>query len=291
MEQFSGRVAVVTGAASGIGRALAERFAVEGMKIVLADVEANPLKQAESEMRAAGHEVFAVRTDVSKARSVATLARKTLERYGAVHILCNNAGVVPPQRYAPVWEFTLEDWKWALDVNLWGVVHGIQSFLPLMLERGEEGHIVNTASVSGLISGSEAGVYGVTKHGVVRLTEAIYASLRERGEKIGVSVLCPGVVSTGIYNSERNRPGSRRSEGDKAPTAYHEIAKNLYRTAMTPQQVAEQVVGAIRDRQLYVITTRAFDGAIRERMESILERRNPEFPDLLALSKLDSCVT
>jgi NAD(P)-dependent dehydrogenase (short-subunit alcohol dehydrogenase family) len=288
MKHFSGRVAVITGGASGIGRALADRLAAEGMKIVLADIEAGPLKQAERAMKAAGHEVFSVRTDVSKASSVAALAHKAYERYGAVHVLCNNAGIVPPERYKPIWESSLQDWKWALDVNLWGVVHGIHSFLPRMLEQGEEGHIVNTASVAGLISGSGSGVYGVTKHAVVRLSEAVFSGLRERAEKIGVSVLCPGVVATGIYNSERNRPGASPAPGDKAAPAYHELAQDLYRTAMQPPQVAEQVLQAMRSGQFYVVTTRAFDGAIRERMDAILERRNPEFPDLLALSKLDS---
>jgi NAD(P)-dependent dehydrogenase (short-subunit alcohol dehydrogenase family) len=290
MEHFSGRVAVVTGGASGIGRALAERFAAEGMKIVLADVEAKALAQAAREMRQAGHDVLAVRTDVSKASSVAALARKAYQRHGAVHLLCNNAGIVPPERYKPVWESPLQDWKWALDVNLWGVVHGIHSFLPAMLESGVEGHIVNTASVAGLISGSGSGVYGVTKHAVVRLSEAIYAGLRERNEKIDLSVLCPGVVATGIFNSERNRPGSKPGAGAALSTDYHELAQDLYRTAMRPQQVAEMVLQAIRGRQFYVVTTPAFDGAIRERMEAILERRNPRFPDLLALSKLDSRV-
>lgn len=288
MKNFAGKTAVITGAASGIGRAMADRFAAAGMKIVLADVEAKTLKGVERAMNAAGHDVYAVRTDVSKASSVAALARKTFEHYGAVHVLCNNAGIVPPERYKPVWESSLEDWKWVLDVNLWGVIYGIHHFLPHMLAHGEEGHIVNTASIAGLISGSGSAAYSVSKHGVVRLTEAIYSSLREGREKIGATVLCPGVVATGIYNSERNRPGAKPAERVAVSTEYHKIARALYQTSMKPDQVAEQVFQAIRDRKLYAVTTSAFDDAIRERMDAILERRNPNFADLLTLSKRDS---
>jgi NAD(P)-dependent dehydrogenase (short-subunit alcohol dehydrogenase family) len=288
MKNFKDKVAVVTGGASGIGFALAEAFARKGMKIVLADVEAKALRAAEQQLLAAGCEVLAVRTDVSKLASVQRLAARTAERFGNVHVLCNNAGIVPPDRYKPLWETSLHDWKWALDVNLWGVIHGIHCFLPAMLAHGEKGHVVNTASVAGLISGSGSGAYGVAKHGVVRLTEGVFTSLRERKAKIGATVLCPGVVATGIYNSERNRPGV--SDADKAnkQEAYHKIAKDLYKTAMQPDQVAEQVMQAIRDEELYAVTTTAFDDAVRERMEAILERRNPNYPDLLTLSKRDS---
>jgi len=219
---------------------------------------------------------------------VGALARKAFARYGNVHVLCNNAGIVPPGRYKPVWETSLEDWKWALDVNLWGVIYGIHHFMPHMLAHGEQGHIVNTASIAGLISGSGSAAYGVTKHGVVRLTEALYASLGEQRKKIGATILCPGVVATGIYNSERNRPGAKATDKGKSQAEYHKIAKSLYETSMQPEQVAEQVLQAIRDKQLYAVTTSAFDDAIQERMDAILQRRNPHFADLLALSKRDS---
>ena len=288
MKNFKGKVAVVTGGASGIGFALAQAFARKGMKIVIADVEAKALRVAEHALRAAGHEVLAVRTDVSRLASVQRLADRTSERFGNVHVLCNNAGIVPPDRYKALWETPLQDWKWALDVNLWGVIHGIHCFLPAMLAHGEKGHVVNTASVAGLISGSGSGAYGVAKHGVVRLTEGVYTSLRERKAKIGATVLCPGVVATGIFNSERNRPGASDAHKANKQEAYHRIAKDLYKTAMQPDQVAEQVLQAIRGEALYAITTTAFDDAIRERMDAILERRNPNYPDLLTLSKRDS---
>jgi len=288
MKNFKGKVAVVTGAGSGIGLALSRVFAREGMKVVLADVQADALRAAERELRDAGAEVLAQRTDVSRLSSVQRLAEKTGDRFGNVHLLCNNAGVVPPERHRPIWETSLKDWKWTLDVNLWGVVHGIHCFLPAMLAHGEKGHVVNTASIAGLMSGSGSGAYSVAKHGVVRLTEGVYASLRECKSKIGATVLCPGVVATGIFNSERNRPGSSDKDKEKTNAAYHKVAQELYKTAMQPDQVAEQVLKAVRDQQLYAITTTAFDDAIRERMDAILQRRNPRFPDLLTLSKRDS---
>jgi len=288
VKTFKNKVAVVTGGASGIGLALARRFARQGMKVVLADVEAAALRRVERELRAEGHDVMGVRTDVSRLASVERLAAKTAARFGQVHVLCNNAGIVPPERYRPIWETSLRDWKWTLDVNLWGVIHGIHCFLPAMLEHGQKGHIVNTASIAGLISGSGSGAYSVAKHGVVRFTEGLYASLRERKSRIGATVLCPGVVATGIFNSERNRPGASGQEKAATHEAYHKVAQELYKTAMQPDQVAEQVLQAIRDERFYAITTTAFDDAIRERMDAILQRRNPEFHDLLTLSRRDS---
>jgi NAD(P)-dependent dehydrogenase (short-subunit alcohol dehydrogenase family) len=261
---------------------MAERFATAGMKIVMADVESSVLKKAAGEMRKAGHDVLPVRTDVSKAASVEALARKSFDHFGAVHIVCNNAGVYPQHRTIPVWEAPLADWKWALDVNVWGVVHGIHSFVPRMLERGEEGHIVNTASLAGLISGAGSTVYGTTKHAVVRLTEGLYAGLRDRKANIGVSMVCPGMVDTGIFNSERNRPKS-------APVADSErLDPSLLRRAMTPQAVAEQVFAAVRGNKFYVITTSSYDDALHGRMTAIMERRNPKFPSIKTMSSRNS---
>lgn len=288
MKNFKGKVAVITGAGSGIGLAMAQLFARAGMKLVLADVQADALRAAERGLRDAGADVLAQRTDVSRLASVRRLADKAAQRFGNVHLLCNNAGVVPPERHRPIWETSLHDWKWSLDVNLWGVVHGIHCFLPAMLAHGEKGHVVNTASIAGLMSGSGSGAYSVAKHGVVRLTEGVYASLRECKSKIGTTVLCPGVVATGIFNSERNRPGSSGADKAQSNAAYHKVAQDLYKTAMQPAVVAEQLLQAVRQQQLYAITTTAFDDAIRERMDAILQRRNPKFPDLLTLSRRDS---
>jgi len=291
VKQFKGKVAVVTGAGSGIGLAMSRAFAREGLKVVLADVQVDALRAAERELRASGADVLAVRTDVSRLASVKRLAERTAARFGNVHLLCNNAGVVPPERHRPMWETSLSDWRWTLDVNLWGVVHGIHCFLPGMLAHGEKSHVVNTASIAGLMSGSGSTAYSVAKHGVVRLTEGLYASLRESKSRIGATVLCPGVVATGIFNSERNRPGASEEEKARNHAAYHKVAQDLYKTAMQPDAVAEQVLKAIREERLYAITTKSFDDAIRERMDAILHRRNPKFPNLLALSRRDSRLT
>ena len=286
MKTFKGRVAVITGGASGIGRAMAELFARVGMKAVLADVESRALNQTARDIRSSGTEVLAIRTDVSKSSSVENLARQTLKAFGGVHILCNNAGVYPPDRFSPIWEVPLEDWKWALDVNLFGIVHGIRAFMPRMLESGEEGHVVNTASLAGMLSGAVSPVYGATKHAAVRLTEAMYATLREQKAKIDVSVLCPGMVQTSIFRSERNRPGKLRGVG--APSKYKSLGDLPMQNAMSPAEVAEQVFEAIKKRQFYVITTSGCDDALRARMNAILKRENPEFPSMLSMYKRNS---
>jgi NAD(P)-dependent dehydrogenase (short-subunit alcohol dehydrogenase family) len=190
MKGLGGKVAVVTGAASGIGRAMADRFAAEGMKVVLADVEKDALARAEAEMKAAGATVLAVPTDVSRAGDVEALARQTVDAFGAVHVLCNNAGVSPVMGAS--WELTEADWQWVLGVNLWGVLHGIRAFVPIMLKQDSEGHIVNTASMAGLVGGGPWwSTYGVAKHGVVNLSESLHRELAAAGSRVKVSVLCP----------------------------------------------------------------------------------------------------
>ncbi len=206
MREFNGRVAVVTGGGSGIGEALSWRFARAGMKIVVADFDAAAVDCVCSALAAAGHVALPVVTDVAQAASVEHLAERAYAQFGSVDVLCNNAGVVPSGRHRAVWEYALEDWRWAIDVNVMGVVHGLRSFVPRMLKLNTPGHIVNTASVAGLISGAGSPVYGASKHAVVRITEALRAALRERAIPIGVTLLCPGLVATRIYQSERNRP-------------------------------------------------------------------------------------
>ena len=215
MKDFRDRVAVVTGAASGIGRALADRFAAEGMKVVLADVEEKALRLAEAEFREKGVDVLGVQTDVSKPDEIEKLAQETLDAFGAVHIVCNNAGVAGA--WGQAWANTLDDWNWIIGVNLWGVIHGVRTFLPIMLEQGDEGHIVNTASLAGLMPGR--GIYGVTKQAVVALSESIYNDLKVADAKIGVSVLCPGWVNTNIIDAGRNRPAELARTVDAIPDA------------------------------------------------------------------------
>jgi NAD(P)-dependent dehydrogenase (short-subunit alcohol dehydrogenase family) len=278
MLDFKDKVAVVTGAASGIGRALAERCAQEGMKVVLADVELAALTNVEASLKAAGTTVLSVPTDVAQAADVEALAQKTLEAFGAVHLLCNNAGVAGTA--APIWESTIADWQWVLGVNLWGVIHGVRVFVPIMLAQNTECHIVNTASLAGLISSPGLGAYKVTKHGVVSISETLHHEFAERGAKINVSVLCPGVVNTQIMESARNRPGHVPPEGPTDPTsqAGWEFLSQLVPAGMRPAQVADIVFDAIRHERLYILTHPEAKEFVRTRMDDILHERNPIFP-------------
>lgn len=282
MKEFKDRVAVITGAASGIGRGLAERCAQEGMKVVLADIEEKALTETEKEMKAAGASVLAVLTDVSKASDIEALARKTLDAFGAVHLLCNNAGVGPGAAY--IWERTVADWKWVMGVNLWGVIHGVRVFVPIMLEQDTECHIVNTASVGGLISSPHLGVYKVTKHGVVTLSETLYHELAQSGAKINVSVLCPAYVNTQIMDAERNRPAELQNDPavekkvNPEGQAVHQAMREAVQAAMSPQQVADRVFNAIREEKFYIFTDPEWKPVMQMRMEDIIQERNPTNP-------------
>jgi NAD(P)-dependent dehydrogenase (short-subunit alcohol dehydrogenase family) len=286
MKEFTDKVAVVTGAASGIGRAIAERCAQEGMQVVLADVEEQALAQAEEEMNAAGATVLAVLTDVSKADAVEALAQKTLDAFGAVHLLCNNAGVGAG---STVWESTLNDWTWVIGVNLWGVIHGLRTFVPIMLEQDTEAHIVNTSSVAGLIPFHGGAAYHATKHAVVALSEKLYYDMALRGGKIKVSVLCPGWVRTRIMESGRNRPAELADDPDEMVVTPEMLATvEEYRQAceagMPPQEVADQVFQAIKDERLYILTHPEFTPIMQARMEAIVQGCNPlDLARLMAL--------
>jgi NAD(P)-dependent dehydrogenase (short-subunit alcohol dehydrogenase family) len=277
MKDFKDKVAVITGAASGIGRALAERCVREGMKAVLADVEIGPLAEAEASLKASGATVLAVRTDVSQARDVEALAERTLEAFEAVHLLCNNAGVGTE---ATVWESTVAEWEWVVGVNLWGVIHGVRVFVPLMLAQDTECHVVNTASMAGLISGPGLGAYKVTKHGVVTLSETLHHELAERGAKVKVSVLCPGIVNTRIMESARNRPADLPPTAPRGPAsgARWEALHRLVPAGMPGAQVADAVFEALRKDRFYILTHPEGKEAIRTRMEDILQERNPTPP-------------
>jgi NAD(P)-dependent dehydrogenase (short-subunit alcohol dehydrogenase family) len=278
MRDFRGRVAVVTGAASGLGRAFAERFAREGMRVVLADVEQAALEEAVAELRGQGHDVLGVRADVMQLEAVEALARQTLDAYGGVHLVCNNAGV-DGYLDGPIWEATDKDWAWTFGVNFWGVVHGVRAFLPLLLEQ-PEGYLVNTASATGLVQATN--MYGVTKHAVVALSEVVYGQLRERGARVGVSVLCPGVANTRLFRAARNRPAELRNERPAPEAAAGEQlrARMLERlaAAMAPERVAEILLEAIRREQFYVLTDTEWDARIEARHAAIMRRGNPDVP-------------
>ena len=283
MKEFQGKVAVVTGAASGIGRALAERCAQEGMRVVLAGINEQTLMQASQELKAEGASVLAVQTDVSKAGDVEALAQKAFDTYGAVHLLFNNAGVGAG---TIIWESTLADWEWTMDVNLWGVIHGIRAFVPRMIAQDTEGHIVNTASIAGLTSGPGLGIYKVTKYGVVTLSETLYHELALRGAKIKTSVLCPGFVKTRIMDGDRNRPARLQNDPAEVKMGPESVALIQFmlqavEAGMSPEQVADIAFQAIRDETFYILTHPETKEAIRVRMEDILQERNPTFIPIL----------
>ena len=275
MESLAGRVAVVTGAASGMGRSMALRFARSGMDVVLADVEEPALAAAASEVDATGVRSLAVVADVSDAAAMDHLAEAAFERFGTVHVVCNNAGVGTG---GPIWEMTTQDWEWVLGVNLWGVVHGLRVFVPRLVEQ-DEGHVVNTASIAGLTSHAHMGPYNASKHAVVTISETLWHELRTSGSKVGVTVLCPGLVNTGILDSSRNRPerllGRAAREPTPAEEARWQAIRDLYSAALSPDAVADMVYDAVLEDRLYILTDDAFDEAIRTRHEDVQQRRNP----------------
>ncbi len=275
MNQFTDRVAVVTGGASGLGRAMAWRFAREGMKIVLADIEQTTLDTTLGEFQEAGHEAIAVQGDVSRAADVESLAEQTLAAFGAVHIVCNNAGVAPG---GLVWEHTVKDWEWAMGPNVWGVIHGVRVFTPILLKQNTEAHIVNTASVAGLLSLPGMGLYCVTKHAVVTLTECLHHDLVENSDKVRCSVLCPAYVPTGIADSERNRPAHLRDDRPKSEQELRReegLRRAVESGRITAEEVADAVFNAIRDKRFYILTHQRIKPAIETRMQDILLERSP----------------
>jgi NAD(P)-dependent dehydrogenase (short-subunit alcohol dehydrogenase family) len=278
MRTFAGRVAVITGGASGLGRALAFRFARDGVRLVLADVDERALAATKGELEAAGATAIAARCDVSSAAEIEALAERTLEAFGAVHIVCNNAGIAP---LGVVWENTVADWQWTLGVNLWGVIHGVRVFTPILLRQGDEGHIVNTASVAGLIAPPGMGMYNVSKHAVVALTETLHHDLAAQRAKVKCSVVCPAYFPSGIADSERSRPAALKE--DRARSAAElareaQLRKAVQSGRLTAEDIAEKVFEAVRDERFYVITHLRIKPSIERRMRDILEGRDPTSP-------------
>ncbi|CAB4971175.1 unannotated protein [freshwater metagenome] len=275
MEQFEGKVAVVTGAASGIGKALATAFADVGMKIVLADVEAAALEVAAEELRSSGADVFAVTADVAQAADVDRIGAAAMDVFGALHVACNNAGV---SGGGLSWEIDLETWRWILDVDLWGVIHGVHTFTPLIIASGG-GHIVNTASMAGLTSNPGMGPYNVAKHGVVTLSETLSVELQMTHPEVGVSVLCPGWVRTRINESERNRPDldgvEEVEETDAGLLAMKEMVNTWIAEGLQPAHVASLVIDAMRENRFYVLTHPEWQGMISDRIDRMLSGANP----------------
>ena len=277
MQDLNGKVAVVTGGASGIGRAMADRFAQAGMKLVLADIEAGPLAAAANEIRETGAEVVESQTDVTDFGALEALRDKTLDAFGAAHVVCNNAGVATG---GTTWEASIADWEFTLGANLWGVIHGVKAFTPVLLEQNE-GHIVNTASMAGLVSMGSMAAYNVSKYGVVALTETLFQDLRNAGSDVGASVLCPAFVQSKIWDAGRNRPAALQSE-EAAPSeeaaARQAMLRHVIENGMPAPQVAEAVHEAILSKKLYILTHESSFGPIEARMRNILDGTNPALP-------------
>ncbi|BBO20639.1 MAG: short-chain type dehydrogenase/reductase [Candidatus Desulfobacillus denitrificans] len=275
MHDLKGRTAVITGAASGIGFALAQRAAREGMRLVLADIDEAKLAEAARTLPRAADALVIRRVDVSREADIAALADTAFARFGAVHLLCNNAGVGLTRL---AWEMSTADWEWVLGVNLWSVVHAIHHFVPRMLAQADESRIVNTASVAGLLSTPAMAAYNVSKHGVVTLSETLYAELKAQQAKIGVSVLCPAWVPTAIQTSERNRPErfGTAAPPSAASAAYHARMDQAVKSGrLTADDMAGAVFDAVAAGRFYVIPHTRIKQAVRLRMEDILEDRNP----------------
>lgn len=275
MDEFAGKVAVITGAASGIGRGIAEWCVRLGVKVVLADIEEGRLQAAGAELTAAGGTVLCVKTDVSKREEVEELAQRAFNEFGQVHLLFNNAGVAAGG--AP-WDATWNDWEWVLGVNLWGVIHGVKIFTPLMLAQDTECHIVNTASMAGLMAGGISATYCVSKHAVVALSESLYLWLEQRRAQVKVSVLCPGMVRTDVGNCERNRPAELKNplvELSPEMRAGRAAFDAIIARGMEPVQVAEKAFEAIRKEKFYIVTHPEWMEAARLRTDKLMALENP----------------
>lgn len=274
MKDLRGKVAVITGAASGIGFALAERAAREGMKVVLADIEAGALAEAEKKIRAAGAEAISVVTDVAKRESVEALRDRTLAAFGNCHLLCNNAGVAVN---GATWDITHDDWDWILGVNLWGVINGIRAFVPGMIASGEEGHVVNTASMAGLIAGPGMSAYNATKHAVVAISESMFVEQSMAGSKVSTSVLCPGWVNTRIMDSQRNRPEGLANTTTPPPeaAAMESMVRQLLSSGMSAEEVADRVFDAVHNQRFWILTHDNFKPLVTARFAGAVAGENP----------------
>jgi NAD(P)-dependent dehydrogenase (short-subunit alcohol dehydrogenase family) len=285
MKELAGKTAVVTGAASGIGRALAEKFAAEGMQLVLADHDAPALEKAAEALAATGARTISVVGDVARGEDATRLAARAQEAFGKVHILCNNAGVSGAT--GPMWLLSENDWAWTLGVNLWGVIHGIRAFVGGMIAHGEEAHVINTASIAGMLSPPMMGPYVASKHAVVALSETLARDLQGTGARVHVSVLCPAWVRTNIVDTERHRPRELANPSDDGGTeavrqTIATTVRDLIASGMEPSQVAERVVEAVRAERFYILPHTEMYAAVENRFRDIKEDRYPRFnPDEL----------
>lgn len=272
MRDVQGKVAVVTGAASGIGRGMVRCFAANGMKVVLADIEQSALDAAADELRAKGTEAIAVRTDVSRLDQIEALAQAALDAFGAVHVLCNNAGVGVA---APIGQTSIADWEWTLAIDLWGPIYGVKTFLPIMEAQGE-GHINSTASMAGLLAGASLGAYNVAKHGVVALMASLERDLRLAGSPVRASVLCPGPINTNIVSSERNRPAESAAEHIDTPQGqkFWAMLTDSLAHGMNPDDVGPLVLEAVQEDRFWVLTHPGMARYVHSQVEAMMADRS-----------------
>jgi NAD(P)-dependent dehydrogenase (short-subunit alcohol dehydrogenase family) len=286
MTNLMGKTAVLTGAANGIGLAAAERFLKAGMKVVIADIDANSIDIQVSRLKAEGYPVEGKVTDVTNESSVRELAEFAMNKFGNIHILCNNAGIGGGAADdKSLWEASISDWKWVLDINVWGVIHGIRVFTPLMLAHGQEGHIINTASKAGLIFGTS--LYSTSKHTVIALTEALYAQLKQVNSKLAVSVLCPGAVNTNLNsNSNRIRPVGSKTDENANPanqdktlqsqnfmSTYQSTVQTRMAAGKEPSEIAEMLMQGLENGDFYIMPSRLEDAVVDERYKNIQNRK------------------
>ena len=278
MQDFQGKTAVITGGASGIGFAMAELFAEQGMNIVIADIEPSALDAAVLKLREKGAECLGVVTDVSRAQDVQQLAEQAADTFGGIHIACNNAGVFAG---GLLWEESVADYQWMMDVNIWGVIHGIRTFVPMMIEQDSDCHIVNTASMAALTAMPYSGIYHMTKHAVLGMSESLYHELSLHSPRVKVSVLCPEMIKTGIAESERNRPDKYSRDGDIVESDARKLVMDSINQGVAagigPETMARRVLEAIREERFYILSDEAWRASANTRLDDIREARNPTF--------------
>jgi len=282
MKDFKGKTAVITGAASGIGYALAEKFANEGMNIVLADIEQDALDMATKKISDIGVESTSVKIDVMQRDSVEHLFNESAKAFNKIHILCNNAGVASTVVSDGIWELDEKDWNWVLGVNFYGTLYGMQSFIPHMIDHNEEGHIVNTISLAGILPGE--GIYGVSKHAALALSESMWQGLKNIKSNIGASVLCPGFVNTNIIESNRNRPDNL-SSSNKTNFILKKLASSILKRGKEPNEIADKTFDAIKDNNFYILPHTSYDEMIKDRYSRILARTEPQSADMQEMVK------
>lgn len=275
MQEFRDKVVVITGGASGIGFAYAEAFGAEGARIVLSDVEQEALDVAVKRLTDAGVEVFGVVADVAKFDDIEALAAQTLDRFGKVHVLCNNAGV---SITGPVWQMSLDDWRWVYDVNVWGVINGIKAFVPIMMRQGEPAHIVNTASLASFLGRGEHAPYCSSKAAALSISQALFSEMKGWQTGIGVTVVCPGMVDTRINKSWRNRPDTDApwSDRESKDAEFQKASESFQAQGVTPNEVARSMLEAVKNDEFYVYSGEHWQNYIAMGVQPALERRNPK---------------